>query len=514
MSNMVINTNVLALNSHRALKGVGGTQAKASERLSSGLRINRAADDAAGLAISEKMRSQIRGLDQASRNSQDGISLIQTAEGALQETENMLQRMRELTVQASNDTLEPEDRDKIALELNQLSDEIDKTAEKTEFNKKKLIDGSWSSQSLYFQTGANAGQGLTINIGAMDAKTLGVTKASIGGVVGNAGAGAAAGTTITAGNAIFTAAGAAASTIDFALSTTASVNAGNYIISDKSRFEISEDGKVTLFGFDGHENGSVIDMKTLKSGFTLEADNGSTLAFAPSALGNGSPGELTYTASATAGNAITADPGSVGATQVLSTSGDNVLVITGGSKSDGTYDKANSTYKFSGSSTVYALDISGKAITLQKGKEYTTAELKDLYGGAAPTTMQFTVDGKQYEITFGTSLVSAGASAVVKGSASGSGASISKLTDTIDAAIEKVSAQRANLGAYQNRLEHTIKNLDVASENLSASESRIRDTDMAKEMMTMTKSSVLSQAAMSMLAQANQGPQNLLQLLR
>lgn len=180
MSNMVVNTNVLALNSHRALKNVGSAQSKASERLSTGLRINRAADDASGLAISEKMRSQIRGLDQASANAQDGISLIQTAEGALQTGEDILQTMRELVVRASNlATNQADDRDYIAMEVDEYIDELEAISEKTEFNKKKLINGDWSKEKLYLQVGANSGQKLEFNIEAMNAKVLGVTKTDV-----------------------------------------------------------------------------------------------------------------------------------------------------------------------------------------------------------------------------------------------------------------------------------------------------------------------------------------------
>lgn len=284
MSNMVINNNMLSINSHRALKLTGGDQSKAVEKLSSGLRINRAADDAAGLAISEKMRGQIRGLNQASRNAQDGISMIQTAEGALTETHAMLQRMRELVVQASNDTYTAEDRAKIADELDQLSEEITAITEKTEFNKKTLLDGSLSTGSeVYLQVGANEGQSIEFTIADMTATTLGVEKANIG----------------------------------------------------------------------------------------------------------------------------------------------DIVRATG-----------------------------------------TTA------------------------------------------------ASISELIDTVNEAIETVSSERAKLGAVQNRLEHTVKNLDVSAENLQASESRIRDTDMAKEMMNFTRTNILQQAATAMLAQANQAPQGVLQLLR
>ena len=277
MSNTVVNTNVLAINSHRALKNVGNAQAKASGRLSSGLRINSAADDAAGLAISEKMRGQVRGLNQASRNSQDGISLIQTAEGGIQEVNNMVQRIRELTVQAANDTNQEEDRGKIGTEINQLKAEIDAMTERVEFNSKKLINGDLSGSGVTFQVGANQNQLMNVQIGAMNASGLGLNS-----------------------------------------------------------------------------------------------------------------------------------------------------MVTGGSTASG----------------------------------------------------------------------------------------ISSQLANIDGAIGIITTARANLGAAQNRLEFTITSLDISSENLQASESRIRDTDMAKEMMNSTRANVLQQAATSMLSQANQAPQRVLQLLQ
>ncbi len=278
---MVINNNLMAINANRNLGINAGAQGSSMEKLSSGLRINRAGDDAAGLAISEKMRNQITGLNQASRNSQDGVSLIQTAEGALGETQAMLQRMRELTVQANNDTYTTSDREKLSEEFGQLRDEIDEISEKTEFNQLKVLYGSNEDQTntltITLQVGANVDQTLDVKIDPMTANQLGISALSIG------------------------------------------------------------------------------------------------------------------------------------------------------STSTGT--------------------------------------------------------------TRNTAL------------------------SAIDLAIEEVSVQRAKLGAYQNRLEHTIANLDNTSENLQSAESRIRDVDMASEMMNYTKNSVLNQAAQAMLAQANQLPQQVLQIL-
>jgi flagellin len=275
---MRINNNLMAMNTHRQLGINANAGAKAIEKLSSGYRINRGGDDAAGLSISEKMRGQIRGLNQASRNSQDGISLVQTAEGALNETHAILQRMRELAVQAANDTYTATDRDTIGNEVTQLEGEINRIATQTEFNTKTLLDGSLSHIKL--QVGANSGQLVDFSLKTMTISALGVS--AIGGSIAGA---------------------------------------------------------------------------------------------------------------ATAG-------------------------------------------------------------------------------------------------------------------------SLSGFIDTINTALSKVSDERAKLGAVQNRLEHTIKNLDTSSENLQASESRIRDVDMAKEMMNFTKNNILQQAAQSMLAQANQAPQGVLQLLR
>ena len=285
MSNMVVNTNILSLNAHRNLSKIGIMQSKASSRLSSGLRVNSAADDAAGLAISEKMRAQIRGLDMATKNTQDAISLIQTAEGGLQEIDNMAQRIRELIVQAANDTNQEEDRLKISQEIQHLLDEINDMSDRVEFNEKVLLNGEYKAgaTTLGFQVGANATQLIDLNIESVK-------------------------------------------------------------------------------------------------------------------------------------------------TDDLATVGDFSALAT------------------------------------------------DILGATA--------------------------------------GAISDLLLTADEGIRTVINERAKLGAIQNRLEYTMNSLKISSENLSAAESRIRDTDMAKEMMNLTRANILQQAATSMLAQANQAPQSVLQLLQ
>jgi flagellin len=298
---MIINNNLNAMNAHRNMSTNNVNSGKSMEKLSSGSRINRAGDDAAGLAISEKMRGQIRGLNQAGRNAQDGISLLQTAEGALNETHSILQRMRELAVQAGNDTNQTVDRTEIQKEINQLTSEINRIGNTTEFNREKILDGSKTTDKIDLQVGANASQAMVIDIADMRASALGVASTSTGG------------------------------------------------------------------------------------SFTAAADQ-----------------------------------------------------VT-----DGTNDTKNQA----------SLNVSSHT--------------------AAATSVT-----------------------------------------AIQAAIEEVSAERSKLGAFQNRLEHTINNLNTASENLTSAESRIRDVDMAKEMMNFSKNNILSQAAQAMLAQANQQPQGVLQLLR
>ncbi|KAF0818996.1 MULTISPECIES: flagellin Hag [Cytobacillus] len=292
---MRINHNIAALNTYRQLNTASNAQSNSMEKLSSGLRINKAGDDAAGLAISEKMRGQIRGLDMAAKNAQDGISLIQTSEGALNETHSVLQRMRELAVQSANDTNTDTDRGELQKELNELIDEVDRIASKTQFNTKTLMDGTFKENGLKFQIGANATQNIELKINDMQSAAIG----------------------------------------------------------------------------------------------TLDAD----------------------------GNVVTA------------------------------------------LSTLKSTDLTADAGILNQGM---------------------------------------------------ADSAITVIND----AIEQVSAERSKLGAYQNRLDHTINNLNTSSENLTAAESRIRDVDMAKEMMEQTKNSILSQAAQAMLAQANQQPQGVLQLLR
>lgn len=421
---MIINHNMNALNAHRNMTSNTSQAGKSMEKLSSGLRINRAGDDAAGLAISEKMRGQIRGLDQATRNSQDGISLIQTAEGALTETHSILQRMRELSVQSANDTNVNADRTAIQDEMKQLTSEIDRIANNTEFNTQNLLDGSFSGK---FQIGSNEGQSMDLSIGKLDAASLGLTSS----MTIDSGAVKVADSTLKDGS--------------YKVSGQTLVNTkGEAVGTASTNGKVYNNGKAVLsVTKDKIENGSYINITEGGSKFSVDG--------------------------AISGNATKISAGNYEIKGDKTIVKDNVIVgkLSGGNILINDKNATNGVISVSAGQ----LGISTKAMIV----------------GA-----KFTVNG-----------VNAGTRDQASGSIS-----------SIDKAINTVSSERSKLGAVQNRLEHTINNLGTSSENLTAAESRVRDVDMAKEMMNFSKNNILQQAAQAMLAQANQQPQNVLSLLR
>ena len=374
---MFVQHNITAMNSNRQLGVTTSSQAKSSEKLSSGYKINRAGDDAAGLTISEKMRSQIRGLNKASTNAQDGVSLIQTAEGALNEAHSILQRMNELAVQGANDTNQEIDRDAINAELEALTTELDRISETTQFNKQSLLDGTFADKKL--QVGANAGQKIEITIGSMNAKAIGLSKTIINKQPG-----------------YFTGAGVELEASKFA--TSAAVRTSAKKIGEK----VAADA-----------------MQGMTAGCTITIEGNQ------------------YRVSA---------------------------------------------YK-AGSNLIGSGSVKSAIAKLYSNK--VKVGLKNSV--ASQSFVGARVDN--YEIA---------------------NATITKIQD----AINNVSTQRSALGALQNRLEHTIANLDNVSENTQAAESRIRDTDMASEMVEYSKNNILAQAGQSMLAQANQSTLGVLSLLQ
>jgi flagellin len=388
-----INQNIAAMNSYRNLSATDTQMSKSLEKLSSGFRINRAADDAAGLAISEGLRSQVGGLKVAVRNAQDGISVVQTAEGALTEVHSILQRVRDLAVQAGNDSNNADSRANIATEATSLVAELDRIASSTNFNGTKLLDGS--AGELKFQVGADgdANSQIKVDLGLANVKAVAQTLAG--------------------GN----------------LSTTGT-------------------------------------------------------SFAVAAVGSLTESAYTFTST---------------------TSGGVTTSITTGALDGGADDAFTSVEEFAAALRKDANFSANFSVSVQKNAN-----------GAGTGIVVAALDGG----AVGTTAPGAGAAAGSAGTALTGGVKFDSAANAqasitlIDAQIKTVSTARAGLGALQNRFEHTINNLNVSVENLSASESRIRDADMAQEMMQFTRNQILSQAGTAMLAQANQGSQGVLQLLR
>jgi flagellin len=406
-----INTNIEAFNAQRNLQITSMQYQKSVEKLSSGLRINRAGDDAAGLSISEKLRAQIKGLGQAQRNAQDGISMIQTAEGALNETHSILQRMRELAVQASNGTLSTADMGSINGELQQLNQEVDRIAQKTTFNGKALLDNS-----------------LNTTVCASGGSTSEVQQ----------------GFSLSA-----CAAGVVVSTLDV------SGAMGNHVY----QFSSTTAGKLTLTD------------TTTNVAQTVTVGNMQTSATASQTLNFSTLG-------------VTLD-------------------LSGFSALSGAAANLITSFTLAASDTIQT-SSSGGALTLQIGANTGNSLSISIKDGQSTSlgTLSYSGGGTTLSASIGTFN---GASTI---------ANAQTLLTTLDNAITDVSGIRGDLGASQNRLEHTIANLGVSQENLTASESRIRDVDMAAEMVNFTKTGILQQAGQSILSQANSAPRDILQLLR
>lgn len=455
---MRINNNIMALNTYNQMTTNNTNASKSIEKLSSGLRINSAADDAAGLAISEKMRSQIRGLDQASRNAQDGISMIQTAEGALDETEAILQRMRELSVQSSNDTYTAEDREAIQDEINQLTNEIDRISTDTEFNNKSLLDGSLENETQVTNNNANI-DNVSVVDDSMDSGdyvlTVSGTATTYDGTTGvnNTGIDSVDGTGTGE-----TAPG------EYTLELVATETANQYDVYLKDA-----DGNVLDELKSETIDNSAVDDTVDIGGLTVTYANGGAAVAA---------GTSDITVDMTASFTLTENGQTVDSTTVTNTTSNEIDL--GGLSFEIDDTLADNTANIA---------VDNNAITFQIGAnagQTTDVTVSEMSSSA------LNID--DLDLT----------------SAEGSTSAI----DILDEAIKSVSSERSKLGAMQNRLEHTINNLNTSSENLTAAESRIRDVDMAKEMMEMTKWTTLQQSANAMLAQANKQPEQVLQLLR
>ena len=415
---MVVQHNLTAMNSNRMLGVTTSTQAKSTEKLSSGYKINRAADDAAGLSISEKMRKQIRGLTQASSNAQDGISAVQTAEGALNEVQDMLQRMNELAVKAANGTNSEDDRNYIQDEVNQLIKEIDRVSTTTKFNETYLLKGD---DTVKFTATPTAGLATTLTDGSDTAQA----KIEI---------------TIAA-NSYKTEGGKS--------DVTFSLMGKNFSV----RLEETDDNKTLATKLAKAMNENKITDSNVGA-FTASADDA---------------GKITLTA---AKNGVVADTTVIKADAELTAKGTGVLTLDLHVGADSTSDNQIS---------VDIKQMSATVLGLKTGNSTT--------GDATGDLDTLLVNGKDDK----------NARAAI---------------DTIASALQEVSKQRSALGAAQNRLEHTISNLDNVVENTTSAESSIRDTDMATEMVKYSNNNILAQAGQAMLAQANQSNQGVLSLLQ
>ncbi|SFC86715.1 flagellin [Clostridium uliginosum] len=531
---MIINHNMNAMNAHRMMGGNTANTGKAMEKLSSGLRINRAGDDAAGLAISEKMRGQIRGLDQASRNGQDGISMIQTAEGALNETHSILQRMRELAVQSSNDTNVSVDRGEIQKEMDELAKEVTRIANNTEFNTQKLINGGIDANGIKaakFHIGANSGQDIELSIKAMDAKSLGVSRDLVTATGTGAGNVKSATFQSTVGSKVVDGAVItfAYSKVNASPATASKVDgAANFTSADLSK--LNADTNMTIkVGADTYTlTNTALKAWDDKAGHNAITDTTAFLGNAVNATGGklsdvvnitNASGKISLEAKTAGANAITVNyngtdigkvAGVFGMADKLTNTG-NAEVKPGEkitiSNATGDNQVIDITDKAATSLKVTSGDYAGMTINTIAGQA-----LKDLTAAndkvtVAATTTAATVTTFANNEKTADAVTEAGIDVSTQDKAS-------KSITTIQTAIETVSAERSKLGAYQNRLEHTINNLGTSSENLQSAESRIRDVDMAKEMMNFSKNNILSQASQAMLAQAKSQPEAVLQLLR
>ena len=472
---MVVQHNLTAMNSNRMLGLTTNTQAKSTEKLSSGYKINRAADDAAGLSISEKMRKQIRGLTQASSNAQDGISAVQTAEGALNEVQDMLQRMNELAVKAANGTNSMDDRSYIQNEIDQLTTEIDRVAETTKFNETYLLKGNKQDPKEFTASYQINKLKTGKNIFTADGTKL-TTDTDLDAA-------------ITAGKDIYTAAPTHSTATKTGNNITAVTYNGDDLTTAKT---LTYDGTNSAW----KDNGTTVALGNLGITITGTAADGDTIVISAATAGTKAT-EADYTAAP--GKLYDADGNKISANALDSYF--DIDAATG----DASLKTGKKLYTDAqGTTLLDAADIANYVATSQS--KTATLTLK-LHVGADAT------DNNQISVNI--DAMSADGLGVKNLKVDGSDDTNAKnAIETIKAAIQTVSTQRSALGAAQNRLEHTINNLDNVVENTTSAESQIRDTDMATEMVKYSNNNILSQAGQAMLAQANQSNQGVLSLLQ
>lgn len=569
---MIINHNLMAMNALRNNSINNNASAKSMQKLSSGLRINGAADDAAGLAISEKMRGQISGLNQSSSNAQDGQSMIQTAEGALNETTSILQRMRQLAVQAGNDTNVTIDRNSIQAEMNQLSSEINRIGNTTEFNTQKLLAGGGGTsvtRTGYFNTTALTG-----------GKASYVQASSVFNVTATAGVGDTF--SVNIGGQVLTVTFAATDAGGQASGSVYNVTGNSAVINDlasgtatDAQLEVASALSKIILANSTLNGNYVVNSAATQASFSISAVAGSTAQGAAGSIASAIfNGNVYATGLSTVGQ--TTQVQATAAITMTNFLGSNLIKnngegITLGGTTIQFYDGSKAAYtgsavgidirsSYTASDVIAAIVNSNSYIpnvtvtdngvnvlgiaatnggvvgnTLSVADGGTNGQFKSTFQVGANQGQQFNINiNDMRSISIGVTGSAGGADAVT-GAVYTSNNVVTNGTDTltreaaldvstatnatnaiktIDNAINNVSAERAKLGAYSNRLDHTIANLGTTSENMSSAESRIRDVDMASEMMNYQKNNVLAQAAQAMIAQANQQPQQVLSLLR
>ncbi|MDM2824204.1 flagellin [Citrobacter sp. Cpo089] len=489
----VINTNSLSLLTQNNLNKSQSTLSSAIERLSSGLRINSAKDDAAGQAIANRFTSNIKGLTQASRNANDGISIAQTTEGALNEINNNLQRVRELSVQATNGSNSDSDLTSIQNEITQRLSEIDRVSGQTQFNGVKVLAGD---NTLKIQVGANDGETISIDLKKIDSKTLGMDGFNVN--------------------------GSKAATGSDLVSKFDATGSDNYAVGGTTYKVNIKDGKVT----DGANASQYIDAKTGELSATNTKSNG-TAVYTGTAATAGADAIATEAQGLKVGQTFTAagidftvsgkDADGDGNGTFTANIGGKVVTFTTETATGGTGGKVKT------DADVFTSSVSGK-LTTNASETNRAATVDDLKAAGTKSGSTLTIDGKAYDVSADGSKVTNGGVAMFlsqnqAGKATLVAESVAKKAtanplEAIDKALAQVDALRSDLGAVQNRFDSTITNLGNTVNNLSSARSRIEDADYATEVSNMSKAQILQQAGTSVLAQANQVPQNVLSLLR
>ena len=573
---LVINTNVAAINSQRQLMNSGGALDKAMERLSSGQRINSAKDDAAGLAISNRMTSQIRGLDQAIRNANDGISMIQTAEGAMQEVTNILQRMRELSIQSANGIYSDADRATLNAETQQLKLELDRIADTTSFNGQILLDGSIGKTNL--QVGSEANQTIEISVGSFNTSSLGGLS---GDTVGEATTGLAALNLLTAGDLIINDTSIDALTTGTTLNNTLALlnasldgkgavasamvevsgtNTGSGVLvagtSNLTLTVVDGDGLTQSYVLTGTNSlkelvAKINDETSIEASISdsgrmiLNRDGALSITVADSSTNNEASGlvdgavnfSLVFTDTSADKRGVKIEQGTISAAEILALGID--MQDDNGNLQGATVGAAASVLN-KGDLIINGVEI--EAITLPGATA--AANLTELinrineqsaetgvvaFAGIGTSNLAFrSVTGEEISIEYGTAATAATVATqtgLQERNASEGGGSVTSIDIStaegaqksiaiLDRAINQVNDTRAGLGAANNRLEFTVNNLANVSEKTAASRSRIVDADFAAETAALSRAQVLQQAATAMLAQANARPEQVLSLLR